>query len=175
MTTEERATARAIADTLSIGIGDNAPITKMVVDQGGVAGLTLWELKWPRKKSAYEFRNDATTLNIDAIEGQILAYNDNNPSADPDSLDVSVKETAAKSRAAETATEKGFALDVTSGKLMIVNPNYRWTASFVEMPSTESRLSWVFSFQKQTDIGTGIGEIWIDASNGRLLGGEESK
>ncbi|MBO8129753.1 MAG: hypothetical protein H0Z39_11275 [Peptococcaceae bacterium] len=53
--------------------------------------------------------------------------------------------------------------------LMIVNPNYRWTESFVEHP-TESRLALVIPFTKSC----GHGEIWVDAYDGTMLGGNET-
>jgi len=54
---------------------------------------------------------------------------------------------------------------------MIVNPNYRWTDEAMKEPNPDTRLAWVIPFEKPN----GVGEIYIDAENGSLLGGDETK
>lgn len=129
-----------------------------------------WFFKWPREMNGYRFHDDSVFIFVDATQGEIISYRNLQFSLDPPSLEVEIEKTRALESAEKIAVELGFSLDSEKAALMIVNPNFRWTETFVKYP-VEAKLAWVIPFTKPE----GKGEIWIDSVTGRLLGGEESR
>ena len=167
--------AKGIAGDLSLRVGATSDDASLSVDRGGTSGLSSWEFRWPREKNGYKFHDDFILLGIDAFDGQIIGYNYNWFSDEPASTAVTVNESDAGAVAAKTASENGFGSKAGNGRLVIVNPNYKWTPSFVEMPPKETRLAWDFAFENNDSLGVHAAEIWVDASTGDMLGGESTR
>lgn len=129
-----------------------------------------WFYKWPREMNGYRFHDDSVFIFVDATQGEIISYRNLQFSLDPPSFEVQIEKANALDLAQKIVTNFNGSLDPEKATLMIVNPNFRWTDTFVKF-STEARLAWVIPFVKPE----GKGEIWIDSLTGRLLGGEETR
>lgn len=133
-------------------------------------GIAEWVFIWPRETQGYKYHDDFTLISVDAYRGNLIGYNKNHDSKEPTTLDVKIDISDAINSASKVASAENFTLKSESAKLMIVNPNYRWTENFVHF-TDESRIAWVIDFDK----AEGRGEIWIDASTGDMLGGIETR
>jgi len=134
-----------------------------------------WNFKWAREKQGYKYHDDWVFISVDAYKGQIIGYNQNFASNEPTSLEIRIEKPEALELAGRLASKEGFSLIQNEAELMIVNPNYRWTEYMTKVPEANTRLAWVIVFDKPQAPFGGSGEIWIDASNGKMLGGVETR
>jgi len=170
--TEDQAISSAndYASKMSLDIEGILSSANLVHDKGGTTGADVWDLKWHRKSHGYIFKNDFIIAGIDAKTKELLAYNNCFYSNEPSSFSINIKAATAIENAQATADQNGYTLN-GKASLMIVNPNYRWTDEAMKEPNPDTRLAWVIPFEKPN----GVGEIYIDAENGSLLGGDETK
>ncbi len=144
---------------------------KIVENQSNFNGITYWFLKWAREKDGYLFKDDWTIMGIDPVDGSLIAYNRKHASEEPKDLKINIIQADALKSASQLASELGLEPVQGPAKLLIVNPNYRWTQSALKEFNPNAQLAWVFEFGKQH----GLVEIWVDVETGDILGGEETK
>lgn len=169
---EDQAKAAALdyASKMSLGLDGVLSSAELVKNKGGTEGANVWDLKWQRVLQGYRFKDDWVVVGINAHNKDLMVYHDNFFSNAPNTLSVNVGKEEALERVRAIATQEGFNLN-RDATLMIVNPNYRWTDHMIESPNPDTRLAWVVSFDKLE----GRGEIYVDAENGGMLGGDETK
>lgn len=145
------------------------------VDNFGDDPCGLVRVVWKRSYKGFSFKNDKVMIDFDPETMEVVGYSNGLLSEEPSSVAVSVNETKALALASEMIENKDIkTVAGLSANLEITNPNYYWTDAYTgEEPST-TRLSWLVPiFNPQT--GQQLGEIWIDAEDGSILGGVECR
>lgn len=141
--------------------------------QKGLADRDIWSVLWVREIRGVEVYQNAVRVNVDANTGELLLLGKAIWTQEPAEWTVNVHEPRATEIAREHLGQVGLRLGPqSSGKLMIVEPNFYWTSRFVLTPIKESRLAWVLRIEKQDH---GLAEIWVDAADGSILGGGQTK
>jgi hypothetical protein len=161
-----------LADELNLSVSDGSPEVDLFKDNEAEDAIYSWDFKWKRTFEDHEFHNDWISISIDAYKGELISYNKNFNSLEPKELKIKINKQRSLEFASEFAKKQNMQINsLKVARVVIVNPNYRWTSQLIEEFNPESRLAWVVSFAKQE----GIGEIWVDTENGEILGGDETK
>lgn len=131
----------------------------------------LFEALWQRHQTGYEFKHDFVRIVLNPSDGQLLAYRKywGRP---PDSFAVEVTKddayrTACSRVMAHFNVEKIPKANVSG--LVVVCPNTTFGVSANRADTR--RLAWVVEVPKQAEYKNAF-EVWVDAENGRILGGE---
>lgn len=160
---------------ISLGFDKKAKLDEVSLFKiGGDQALSCWRVKWSRIENGYPYHDDWIIVDIDAFEGTLLGYHKYYPSIMSENVKCELTEGVAWKIAKEfLETNTNLSLKENSGKLMLVNPNYRWTDKVMLEINPNAILAWTFGLS--SDSGQKDGEIWIDAYTDEILGGFESK
>jgi len=136
-----------------------------------------WVFIWKRTFQDIPYVYDAMEIAVSPVAGKLVYFGRSFLSAPPPTAEAKVSEQEAIAAARDAAAKKGMADSAAasaSARLMVVQPNDYWEAKpNLESwyPGAPSRVAWVVRFT----TGDGYREFWIDAADGRLLGGEASR
>lgn len=131
----------------------------------------LFEALWQRDERGFEFKHDLVRLILSPNDGELLAYR-RSWGRTPASFSVTVfkssaRETACSRVVAHFHSERAPEANVSGP--VVVCPNSTFGAA--AMSSDTRRLAWVVELPKQSGYKNAM-EVWIDADDGRVLGGE---
>lgn len=130
--------------------------------------------KWARSEEGYKYDADFAMVIIDPIDGSVIAASKSFISDKPsnkinilldDAIDI-----------AKTFIEKDSLFNVNNilkSELKIVNPNFYWTDPTVNI-GNKSKFAYEITFGKASP-NIGEASIWIDAENGNIIGGQQTK
>ncbi|MBS3908180.1 MAG: hypothetical protein KGZ93_00885 [Actinobacteria bacterium] len=168
----KRATARG--KSFGIAVPDSKPTEATSYRQidSEEEGTVQWMFKWARESRGYKYYNDWFLIIADGYKGEIIGSNKRYESVEPSTFAINVSKERALQLASTISAKNGFDVRPENAVLMIVNPNYRWTAENFVLDTVEARLAWVIDFKKTEE---GHGSIWIDAATGEKLGGDETR
>ncbi len=136
-----------------------------------------WEIRWVRVYKGYEYKEDFCRVTVDAITGELLSLVKVFLSQAPTNVKISVKKVDAVKKAQTYLKGKDIAFGkLRSAKLLIVCPNDYWEKQkrgLDELPHPPTRLVWVVGFTKGEDaVGQEhFRQVWVDATNGEVVGG----
>lgn len=166
---EVEAAAKTWADKLGLSVPATSPVIDLRPDAGGIKDNDKGYLTWPRVFGGITFRDEWVKMEVSLHGGDLVSYHDNSWSDAPPTTEPAITAADAKASLADLAKTNGFTLgDV---RLLIVSPNYQWTAKSQMLPDKQTRLAWAIDFAKKE----GAGQAWVDAVDGSLLGGEQTK
>jgi len=131
-----------------------------------------WTVVYARVYKGYPFKYDSVQASIDPVDATLISFSQIYPSPLPEMTKVKVKPRKAEAKAREHMAQ----IDAPLGKMIeepelrIVQPDTYWEPRpRGENPkkSSISRLAWVMRFDEPWEIT----EVWVDAANGRVVGG----
>jgi hypothetical protein len=181
--TEEEALARAdqIAQAMAISVGDTA-FRDVKLNEFTADEHYMWQVRWHRMCANIPYDSDGAIVMLDPETGNLLGAGKAFWARPPASTEVKIDSDEALSIARQQAA--ALALQETdlppSVELRVVQPNNYWDlAEPVEIPHTGfSRVAWVVTFSVPSALGgpdaVAHTVFWIDAADGRLLGGARS-
>ena len=126
---------------------------------------------WQRQQGGYDFKHDFVRVVLSPSDGELLAYR-KNWGQTPEAFTIRIsKDTAIQAAGAGVVLhfKAKRAPDGNVSGPVVVCPNDVFGASPVG--SDTRRLAWVVAYPKQPEYRNDM-EVWVDAENGRLLGGE---
>lgn len=131
--------------------------------------------KYARTYKGYKYINDFVLVTLDPSTGEIAAaskmFLSNEPKINKQLSEDNAKDIAIKS----VGKLEGYKVDDIIGKdILIVNPNNKWTNDIVAQVSMDTRLAYSFTF-KMIEPYAGELTVWIDAEDGKVLGGYNTK
>jgi hypothetical protein len=174
---EQEAMARAseIAACAGLAAAQQFDVPSITLQESS-PGAYRFAIHWRRLFNRIPFQRDGTSVLLGASDGRFLALSAGLDTPPPTGTEVHVGKEAAQAAAVDCASRLGVyfeALDVEA-ELMIVMPNSYWSRWGLgdEVTTGRSRVAWVVSVTDQK----GRDRIfWIDADDGALLGGTQSK
>ena len=130
----------------------------------------LWVVSWVRKFHGIPFRNQQATLILLADTGAVVGLGLTYHSPPPTSVQVVVNREHALSVARTHLAANGVQnAGMKQTILQIVQPNSFWLPGGSSKPiGPASMVAWACMFNRDQDIW----EVWIDAKNGSVIGGE---
>jgi hypothetical protein len=131
----------------------------------------LFEVLWQRHEGGYEFRHDIVRLVLNSADGELLAFR-KNWGQTPDALTAQISnrhalDTARAQVAAHARQTQGPRATVSGP--VVVCPNT--TFGVPSKHPGARRLAWVVEIPRQAGYKNAM-EVWVDAGDGRVLGGE---
>ncbi len=170
---EALAAGRTACQSVGIEIPSSTPESKLVdhSERGLIA--RFWRFTWQRMSHGYPFMDDWRHVTVNVTSGRLIGYNEDIYSEEPETFDVMVDREKASRLAADFAQDNEMGGEIKGATLKIVNPNYRWTDRFTKIPPVQTRLAWVVELSMPSRISDEVAHIWIDASDGKLLGGDQ--
>jgi len=138
-------------------------------------GVWRFAVKFPCQYQGIPYRYGCATVLLAAEDGKLLVLSTALDLPIPASTAVLVKEEAASESALTYASKVSSSPEAgtASAKLMIVTPNSYWVSKGLGATedSTIARTAWVVTVEQ---AGRQF-MFWMDAADGRLLGGTQSK
>ncbi len=136
-----------------------------------------WSLSWPRQLQRIPYRSQGAFVTMDAETGSIAALSLTYQSPPPVSTAVSVSQSQAEGVAQGQIANAGIqGATLGTSHLEIVQPNTLWQDGNENAQTNAlSKVAWVVPFTTGSQDSSGpTYEVWIDTSNGSILGGAYS-
>jgi hypothetical protein len=148
-----------------------------------------WVFLWTRTFNGIPYLYDKLQIRISPLDGRVLGYGRQFISAPPPSADTKISEEdaiALARKAAATLQTAGSVSATSSAVLRVVQPNDYWGKQpngHAWHKGAPSQVAWVVriaqddkehDYQELWDNQVEYREFWVDAADGRLLGGSEA-
>lgn len=177
----ETALARGVQYLQLTGLNLNELVLHSVrfVDmaQPATASTRVWGIFWLRTWQGVTFRDQEVSVTLDAGRGRLLTHGARIAAKPPTEARLGISVDRAVEIAREfVVAQGGAAVGEPRAELQIVLPTDTWTAPH-HMPTRHdpnSRLAWIVQFSGTLDDTTTerLLEVWVDAINGAVLGGD---
>jgi hypothetical protein len=159
----------AIAGAAGLAVG-GVPVVTASAGAGG------WSVSWPRSVGGVPVRGDGVRISL-WTDGSFhaLTRSERPLAAQP----IRRIPAAGARKLAEAILDARFAggarqLKATAPELVWVAPNDTWDPRRPDAPAATLRLAWVVRFEASGTLAERVRliEYWIDAGNGKLIGGD---
>lgn len=118
--------------------------------------------------------NQDAIVQLEAGEGRLLMMTSSAPITLPTSPRVDLSPKEATHVTSSFLKQRGYTLiQQTQTNLQFVLPNRYWTDGNTKPATSQSHLAWVCSFVLYAQNTPLKGSVWVDASTGEVVGGDE--
>ena len=151
-------------------------------------GQKLWSVLYRMYYKGYKYDplKYGILVNLDPVDGSLVGFGKTREVSIPTSDNIKVAEAKAKNVAIKYFSAHNVVIQTNGhAELQIVNPNNLWedtwkkTGIYTEESGT--RLAWIINFQREglrqddmTRLNWQKTVIWVDAENGKIIGGTKS-
>jgi len=169
--TKARETAERVLDVVG------RPIDARFLSSDKSQDNREWRFLWVRTFFDIAYRDDMIMVKISSINGKLLGYGRSFVSAPPPSVEVKLTADDAMAAARNimlSLTISESEIGTANTKLQVIQPNNYWgPGNAIEDWGKDgpSRVAWIV----MTNQNKSLKEFWIDAENGNLLGGTQTK
>ncbi len=134
-------------------------------------GDASWQVIRNRQLNGISYHDDAASAIMDAETGEMEVFGLSYYTLPPRDTTIVISRTKAQVIARNQLAASGIQeASMNSLKTEIVTPNSFWQNGGESFGHGTGRVAWIYAF---AEPGERMGEVWVDAQNGAVIGGSE--